>query len=387
MASVVTVRTLTDGGQQPLDIAREIAGFVGAARRSLDLAQYDFNLLPDTAAVVGGAIKEAAERGVAVRFLYNLDHRLPIPVPPPPEPDGELIASLGVPAKPIAGVPDLMHHKFAVRDGEAVWTGSTNWTDDSWSRQENVVVVVESAEIARAFTDDFDQLWDTGSVEQSGFVSPASAQVSGAQIRTWFTPGHGEDLSHRIARAIGCAKRQIRICSPVITAAPVLATLAQVVSEGEVDVAGCVDETQVEGVLYDWRRDDIAAWKIPLLERVLRAPFSGKRSNPYEGSGSVHDFMHAKVTIADDTVFTGSFNLSRRGEKNAENVLEIHDAALAERLAAYIDEVRGRYPPASAVPGDRPGTGEREENESDDQVRAERGERNSEDEGERAAGS
>ncbi len=113
MASVVTVRTLTDGGQQPLDIAREIAGFVGAARRSLDLAQYDFNLLPDTAAVVGGAIKEAAERGVAVRFLYNLDHRLPIPVPPPPEPDGELIASLGVPAKPIAGVPDLMHHRLS----------------------------------------------------------------------------------------------------------------------------------------------------------------------------------------------------------------------------------------------------------------------------------
>ena len=35
--------------------------------------------------------------------------------------------------------------------------------------------------------------------------------------------------------------------------------------------------------------------------------------------------MHAKVTVADDTVFVGSFNLSRSGEMNAENVLEIHD--------------------------------------------------------------
>ena len=43
--------------------------------------------------------------------------------------------------------------------------------------------------------------------------------------------------------------------------------------------------------------------------------------------------MHAKVTVADDVVFVGSFNLSRSGEQNAENMLEIHDAALAERLA------------------------------------------------------
>ena len=43
-------------------------------------------------------------------------------------------------------------------------------------------------------------------------------------------------------------------------------------------------------------------------------------------------------------LFIGSFNLSHSGESNAENVLEIKDAALAERLAAYVDEVRARYP-------------------------------------------
>jgi phosphatidylserine/phosphatidylglycerophosphate/cardiolipin synthase-like enzyme len=54
--------------------------------------------------------------------------------------------------------------------------------------------------------------------------------------------------------------------------------------------------------------------------------------------------MHAKLTVADDVVFTGSFNLSRSGEENAENMVEIVDAALADRLAAYVDDVRGRYP-------------------------------------------
>jgi phosphatidylserine/phosphatidylglycerophosphate/cardiolipin synthase-like enzyme len=55
--------------------------------------------------------------------------------------------------------------------------------------------------------------------------------------------------------------------------------------------------------------------------------------------------MHAKVTVADDTVFVGSFNLSHSGEENAENVLEVADAALADQLAAFVDEIRSRYPP------------------------------------------
>jgi phosphatidylserine/phosphatidylglycerophosphate/cardiolipin synthase-like enzyme len=60
--------------------------------------------------------------------------------------------------------------------------------------------------------------------------------------------------------------------------------------------------------------------------------------------------MHAKVTVCDDLVFVGSFNLSHSGELNAENVLEIADAALAERLATYIDAIRGRYPAVELSP-------------------------------------
>jgi phosphatidylserine/phosphatidylglycerophosphate/cardiolipin synthase-like enzyme len=341
--SAITVRTLTDGGQQPADIAATIADFLGEARRTLDLAQYDLKLGLETAAIVGDAIRAAAARGVAVRIAYNLDHRLPIPVPPPAEPDASLIGSFGVPSQAIAGVPDLMHHKFVVRDGEAVWTGSMNWTDDSWSRQENVITVVDSPELAARFTQDFDQLWKSQNVENTGRVDPKAVDVGGTEVRAWFTPVYGEDLSHRIANAIGRARRRVRICSPVLTAAPVISTLAQRISDGGLDIAGCVDATQLNGVFHDWHRDGNAAWKIPILERVLQAPFSGKPSTPYQAQ-SVHDFMHAKVTVADDVVFTGSFNLSHRGEKNAENVLEIHDAALAERLAGFVDEVRARYP-------------------------------------------
>ena len=74
------------------------------------------------------------------------------------------------------------------------------------------------------------------------------------------------------------------------------------------------------------------------------ADFRGKPSTRYEPE-SPHDFMHAKVTVADDVVFAGSFNLSRSGEMNAENVLEVHDPDLAEQLAGFIDAIRERYEP------------------------------------------
>jgi phosphatidylserine/phosphatidylglycerophosphate/cardiolipin synthase-like enzyme len=334
----VTIRTLTDGGQTAIDVASEIAGFIDEAQRTLDLAQYDFELGPETSAIVGAAIRRAHDRGVRIRLVYNVDHRKPIPVPPPPSPDETLIQSLPVEAKRIAGVPDLMHHKFVVRDGKTVWTGSTNWSDDSWTRQENVIAVVESPAVAAEFLLDFQQLLTTESVASSGYVPARWCDG----VRAWFTPAYGEDLSHRIAQAIARARRRVRICSPVITTAPVLAVLAHAVATRRVDVAGCLDETQMRGVAYQWNLEG-KSWKLPLLARVARGAFSAKPSTPY-GTGTVHDFMHAKVTVIDDTVFVGSFNLSRSGERNAENVLELEDAEIAGRLATFVDEVRGRYP-------------------------------------------
>jgi phosphatidylserine/phosphatidylglycerophosphate/cardiolipin synthase-like enzyme len=360
---VIEVRTLTDGGQPAHEVADAIAEFLGEARSTLDLAHYDFHLGPETTAVVGGAIREAAARGVAVRILYNVDFRNPIPVPPPPEPDAQLIASLGVPERAIPGVPDLMHHKYVIRDGESVWTGSMNWTDDSFARQENVIALVTSSELAAAYMSDFEQLWTTGAVEQSGFVEPNTMNLNGTPVRVWFTPGHGEDLSARIARAIYRAKRRVRIASPVVTTGAVLGALAQVVSEGRVDLAGVVDQTQIRGVVYQWGENGNVYWKLPLLIRALSQDFTGKPSTSWRPEGSLHDFMHAKVTVADDTVFTGSYNLSRSGELNAENVLEIESPDLADRLAAYIDEIRALYPDVvlDGQPPHQPDPGQRKQ--------------------------
>jgi phosphatidylserine/phosphatidylglycerophosphate/cardiolipin synthase-like enzyme len=345
---VLDVYTLTDGGQSAEDVANQIREFLDASTESLDLAFYDLRLDGEAERIVLDALKRAAARGVAVRIVFNVDHPGPIPVPPPPESSPADVAGLGLPNRAVAGVPDLMHHKYVIRDRSAVWTGSLNWTNDSWTRQENVVVRAGSPQLAYAFGLDFDQLWSTGAVEGSGNVDPRPVQIDGCEVRPWFTPDHGEDLSQRIAKRLARARRRIRIASPVLTSGPILATMAEVAGEGICDVAGVVDQTQVNEVFHQWRTNGVSEWKIPLLEAVLRkASFSGKPSTPWSPDGSVHDFMHAKCVVADDVVFAGSFNLSRSGERNAENVLEIESAPLADRVASFVDGIRGRYPAAT----------------------------------------
>jgi phosphatidylserine/phosphatidylglycerophosphate/cardiolipin synthase-like enzyme len=339
----VEVRTLTDGGQPAEETANALAEFVSAAKQTLEIAVYDFRLPQDLDEIVCGALVAAQKRGVAVRLAYNLDHAKNAPVPPPPITDPGAIEAQPFPTEAIPGVPDLMHHKYIVRDAASVWTGSTNWTADSWTREENVIVTVDSLGLAARYRADFEQLWTTRIVARSGKVD--TAPVDG--MRAWFCPGRGEKLAHRIAKAIGAASRRVRIASPVISSAPILGTLAQVASDGKVDLAGVVDATQIHEVLAQWHENGNAEWKAPLLRTSLtRAPFSGKVTTPY-APGSVHDYMHAKVTVADDTVFVGSFNLSHSGELNAENVLEFEDAHVAERLAGFVDEVRARYAPVA----------------------------------------
>jgi phosphatidylserine/phosphatidylglycerophosphate/cardiolipin synthase-like enzyme len=288
---------------------------------------------------------------VSARLIFNQDHAQAIPVPPPPEIDWEFVEQLkaiGVATKPIPGVPDLMHHKFVVRDAAtpqaSVLTGSTNWTNDSWTREENVMLTAVSAELAKAYAQVFEGLWEEPVVALSGRVSvPWLSLADSTRVRPYFCPGKSLKLVHAMARSIASAQKRIRICSPVITSGPILGTLAEVIEHGGVDISGVYDATQMDEVQHQWATQAGAAWKIAAFHGATAAvKFGSKRSTPY-AKGSIHDFMHAKILVADDYVYTGSFNLSHSGESNAENVMQIESAAVADLCTAYIDRVAARY--------------------------------------------
>ena len=64
----LAVTFLAQGEQTGAQIAGQLAAFIGGARRSLDMALYDFRLSDPLKAIVAGALRERASAGVAIRI-------------------------------------------------------------------------------------------------------------------------------------------------------------------------------------------------------------------------------------------------------------------------------------------------------------------------------
>jgi phosphatidylserine/phosphatidylglycerophosphate/cardiolipin synthase-like enzyme len=339
---------LTDGGQTAAAVAELLAGHLCRARRTLDVAIYDLKLDGEPGDLVRRAVHEARARGVEVRVVFNQEGRRARPLPPPGFVDYEYLRSLRVASRAVPGEPDLMHHKYVVSDAgtpdASVWTGSTNWTADSWTREENVIVRLDEAGVADLYRADFDELWEARAVRRSGRQPTVWFEPEpGLRVRPYFTPGRAPKLVHEVAQRIATAGRRLRLCSPVVTSGPVLASLAEALDRPGLDLAGCCDRTQMDEVVRQWAARPGSSWKRAAWEAVRAGMrWGAKRSTPYR-PGTVHDFMHAKCLVADDTVFVGSFNFSHSGEDNAENVLEIESPAVADQFAAYVDLVAERY--------------------------------------------
>src|SRR5262249_33320521 len=137
------------------------------------------------------------------------------------------------------------------------------------------------------------------------------------------------------------ARRRLKICSMLINSGAILGALCDTLKHGAVrDYNGIYDGTQMASVLQQWQGTP-SEWKIEAFKPVSQG-LVGKRTTPY-APDSLHDFMHNKVAVADDTVITGSYNFSHSATENAENVLIIRDPELADRYSAYIDALAKRY--------------------------------------------
>src|SRR5581483_11495931 len=176
-----------------------------------------------------------------------------------------------------------------------------------------------SEDLAAAYAQDFDQLWNKRHVERTGTFDDQPATLpDGTRVRALFSPGRGRKMSQLIATRIGQARERIRICSPVITSSPILGTLAEVADDRSCDLLVTVDGPQMAQALEQWRQDGRAAWKGPLYGRVVASgTVAAKASTPY-APNALHDYMHAKVVVCDDWVLAGSYNCSHSGELNAE---------------------------------------------------------------------
>ena len=345
---------LEQGASSPAAVARWIAEAVAPARRSIDLAIYDCHLTGEAATIFTGALHEAEHRGVKVRIAYNgLPHtgdRLAID-PGHVDDTAAFFAAAALPARAIVDVhghASLMHQKYLVVDAgtdEArVVTGSANFTDSAFHLQENNLLRMLSREIADRYTANFEELWTIGEIRGVPGHEHADAIVryagKPASVSVLFAPGDGKEIDAAIAERVRGAKRELTIASVIVTSGRILGALAEVADRG-IPLSGIVDGTSMHRMKAQWALTPGSVWKADAFESLVRhGSLRGKRS----AANGIHDYMHNKVLVIDDTVITGSYNLSHNAQTNAENVLFIESPALAQAYRDYIARLVQRYP-------------------------------------------
>ena len=356
-SDTLAVRFLEEGGQDAEDVAGWLAEFISQARQTLDLAFYDVHLSPEPAGILRQALASRAKSGVRIRLVYDAGDKPQGPsdvintgAEPVAQPDHERVSELGLAPdgiRAISGAQALMHHKYIVRDGEAVWTGSLNLSNDSMSRMENTILTLESRELARLYARDFDQLWESGTIENSGdFVTEsATLRYAGETIQADvdFSPGQGQQINDLVAKRVAAADQRIVFATMLFTSSRLLNALVKQLDRGQVAMSGVYDATQMAGVLKQWRELPNLAWKVEAVERIVaEAHLVGKESAPYR-PGAVHNFLHNKSIVVDDMVLTGSHNFSHSARSNAENLLAIRTSELANDVAAFAAKLAERY--------------------------------------------
>jgi phosphatidylserine/phosphatidylglycerophosphate/cardiolipin synthase-like enzyme len=346
----VSVFLLAEGEQAAGEVMARLTTFIRAAKQTLDFAIYDMRFSNSLHGQLAAALRERADAGVDIRFCYDADKPSPPNVAagqdPAPSGTGAFVQSLGYPWRRIAGMK-LMHSKFILRDGQTIWSGSANMTDDAFTLMENNIVEIDSQALANYYAEDFEQLWEKENFENTGEIhtEPVPVTFAGqpAQVRVMFSPGCGLEIDTEIARRVRAADRRVRICSLLINSGTLIGELGNLLRHGRVAVDGIYDRTQMEQVYVQWQEVPQNRWKIAALKEIVaRAGLIGKNSTPYSAPGR-HNYMHNKVLVIDDTVITGSYNFSRSAQFNAENILFIESAPLAEAYSAYVDHLKSKY--------------------------------------------
>jgi phosphatidylserine/phosphatidylglycerophosphate/cardiolipin synthase-like enzyme len=343
------------------DVASRTADFINQAKSTIDIAIYDFRLRDEAATIVAEGLRSQARKGVQIRIAYDSAtdlgaDALPTAAPSHLESDQKLLGTDSfvrsfadvAQVTSITGYRVLMHNKYILRDvaspDAAVFTGSSNYTNDSWGLQDNNLLCLRSQQLASYYAKDFNDLWSRRKiVDSTGYRDAGTLRMNDVPVTIAFTPGDGPMVLKEIVGAIAAARNRLYVASVVLSSGPILAALSEAIDRG-LPLAGIYDGPQMDQVERQWNATNFGTDKINTWQKVARH-LVRKNSIPFDrqNKSQPHNFMHNKLVVADQIVVTGSFNLSNHAMGNAENVLLIRDAVIADSYAKYIQRLMTSY--------------------------------------------
>lgn len=286
---------------------------INAAKNTIDLAVYDFNLDDVTQALI-----QAKQRGVIVRVVYDNGQTDAFPQM------AELIDA-GIPA-----VPDnrsvFMHNKFFVFDGQCIWTGSFNISVNAAYRNNENALYFCSPEAADNYETEFAEMFagEFGSSSPSNTPYPIFT-VDGVSIENYFAPE--DSVMAKVIAEVDKAQMYIHFMAYSFT---------------DDDLSNAMLQEKNQGVSLGGIFETFGA----------NTPYSECKTLLMAGAsisldGNPKTFHHKVIIIDGETVILGSFNFTTNAnDSNDENLLIIHDSSLA---SAYEQEYQ-RMKQQSIVP-------------------------------------
>ncbi len=288
---------------------------INSAQRSLDIAIYELDLDP-----IGDAILAARERGVSVRLVTDSDTLA----------EDETLIRLKK-AK-VSIVPDerrpIMHNKFVVVDGQAVWTGSWNFTANDTYRNNNNAIYIQSPEVAQNYAAEFEEMFSQKKFGPTSLSKTAHPriQIGKTIVETCFGPEDG--CANQLTVLIRRAQKSIRFMAFSFTHAEV----------GEAVIDRAKAGVIVQGV-FETRGSETESSQLRRMKRQKLDVWQD--GNPYT--------LHHKVFIIDDNIVAfGSFNFTDNADQsNDENMLIIQNPNLANEFLAEFNRVyeQAKNPP------------------------------------------
>jgi len=121
---------------------------LGSAKQSCDIAVYTIS---DDRVV--RVIERLHSNGVKIRIITEADTLKD------QGNDVESLARMGIDCKADAS-PALMHHKFAIIDGQLLISGSFNWTRSAATANQENMVVSNIPSLVQQFAQEFERMWN-----------------------------------------------------------------------------------------------------------------------------------------------------------------------------------------------------------------------------------
>ena len=286
-------------------VCKSLLNRINNSKETIDFAVYGIYNQPE----IINAKKKAKDRGVKIRWVYDLDSAGNSIYPH----TKNTVVLLSNARSDIENrYPNaIMHNKFFIFDNSSVWLGSANISDTDLSGfNANTVLYIKSAEIASIYRKEFEQMY-SGSFhkDKSKTLNNENIKLGQSVVSVYFSP-QDKSMTKKIIPLVQNAKKYIYIPIFVITDKILIQELTEAKSRG-VDVLILTDATG-------------AANKYSPIAELRKAGFKVKvEDRPGK--------LHTKAMIIDDEyLIAGSMNFSKSGENyNDENIVIIKDKEIA----------------------------------------------------------